>query len=113
MSGGTFEYFQYHINDIADTIEKYIKKNGKKKSEKIIREESEWRRKDWYDEYPEDLSYYKYPDEVIAEFKNGVNLLRKAAVYAQRIDWLLAGDDGEKSFITRLKEDLDKLKLYE
>jgi hypothetical protein len=27
----------------------------------------------------------------------------------QRIDWLLSGDDGEESFIERLKEDLEKL----
>jgi len=34
-------------------------------------------------------------------------VLRKAAIYAQRIDWLLSGDDGEESFLERLKEELD------
>jgi hypothetical protein len=33
-----------------------------------------------------------------------------AEIYAQRIDWLLSGDDGEDSFRERLKEDLEKLK---
>lgn len=31
-------------------------------------------------------------------------------IYTQRIDWLLSGDDGEESFHSRLKEELDKLK---
>lgn len=33
-----------------------------------------------------------------------------AQVYAQRIDWLLSGDDGEDNFHLRLKEDLANLK---
>jgi hypothetical protein len=33
-----------------------------------------------------------------------------AEIYAQRIDWLLSGDDGEDSFRKRLKEDLERLK---
>ncbi len=53
----------------------------------------------------------KYSDEIIEEFKKGYEMLRKAEIYAQRIDWLLAGDDGEESFIKRLKEELDALKV--
>ena len=37
-------------------------------------------------------------------------ILKKAYVYAQRIDWLLSDDDGEESFHKRLKEELDNLK---
>lgn len=33
--------------------------------------------------------------------------LRKAYVYAQRVDWMLSGDDGEDTMQTRLKEELD------
>ena len=50
------------------------------------------------------------PDEVIEEFKKGLSYLQIAYVYAQRIDWLVSGDDGEESFITRLNDDLSKLK---
>ena len=53
---------------------------------------------------------YKYSKETIKEFKKGLNILRKAYVYAKRIDWLLSGDNGEESFHKRLKEDLDNLK---
>ena len=68
-----------------------------------------WRDPDWYEKYPEDKFHYKYPDEVIEKFKEGLEILRKAEVYAQRIDWLISGDDGEESFLERLKEDLSKL----
>ena len=49
-----------------------------------------------------------YPEEVIAEFKKGAEQIAKAQIYMQRIDWLLSGDDGEESFLKRLKEDLDE-----
>ena len=32
--------------------------------------------------------------------------MKKAAIYAQRIDWLVSGDDSEESFHARLKRDL-------
>ena len=47
--------------------------------------------------------------EVVEEFKKGLKILKTAAIYAQRIDWLLSGDDGEESFKERLKEELDEL----
>ena len=110
MSGGTFDYNQYRIRDIARRVEYEISKNGKPKTQRELKAES-WRDPSWYKEYPEDLNHYKYPDEVIAEFKKAYEMLRKAEIYAQRIDWLLAGDDGEESFLKRLKEDMELLRV--
>jgi hypothetical protein len=110
MSGGTFDYNQYKIRYIANDIEQEIAKSGKPKTPRELKDESGWRNREWYKKYPEDLNHYKYPDEVIAEFKNAYEALRKAEIYAQRIDWLLAGDDGEESFLERLKEDMEVLK---
>lgn len=68
-----------------------------------------------YDEYPAEYDkdgfkvYPYYPDyteETINEFKKGVEILKMARIYAQRIDWLICGDDGEESFHERLAEDL-------
>lgn len=106
MSGGHFDYKQYEIEQMADSIERIIAKNGRKKTNEELKDEH-WHGPDWYERYPEDLYHYKYPDEVIEKFKEGVDVLRKAAIYAQRIDWLLSGDDGEESFLERLKEELD------
>lgn len=36
-------------------------------------------------------------------------MLKRARVYAQRVDWLLSGDDNEESFHERLKEELEEL----
>jgi hypothetical protein len=105
MSGGHFDYKQWHIGQIADDVEKLIERNGREKTREELKEE-EWRDNDWYEKYPEDLWYYKYPDEVVEKFKEGLIILRQAAVYAQRIDWLLSGDDGEESFLRRLEEEL-------
>lgn len=80
MSGGHFEYQQHKINDIIESIEAQIDKSG------------------------------KYSDEVINEFKIGVKKLKEAYIYAQRIDWLLSGDDGEETFLTRLKKELNENK---
>lgn len=109
MSGGAFEYGQYKIGYIADEVEQLIRKNGKEKTKEEMKDEG-WRDPDWYEKYPEDKFHYKYPDEVIEKFKEGLEILRKAEIYAQRIDWLISGDDGEESFLERLKEDLGKLK---
>lgn len=108
MSGGHFDYNQYKIGYISDEIEQEIDKSGRVKTKEELKDES-WKDNDWYEKYPEDLSYYKYPDEVIEKFKEAVKVLRTAEIYAHRIDYLLSGDDGDESFIKRLKEDLNKL----
>lgn len=79
MSGGHFDYSQYRLEDIASEIDRYIKNNE-----------------------------YGYSLETLNEFKVAARKLREAAIYAQRIDWLLSGDDGEDTFHQRLIEDLGK-----
>ena len=107
MSGGAFDYNQYKIGYIADQIEHEIERSGRPKTQEELKDS--WMDPSWYEKYPEDLNYHKYPDEVIEEFKNAVKHLRVAEIYAQRVDWLLSGDDGEDTFIERLKSDLKKL----
>ena len=96
MSGGTFDYKQYMFEDIADQISEYVVKNGAKRET----------RSSWEDEF-----HHKYPDDIIHEFEKAAELLRIAKVYVTRIDYLIAGDDGEESFRKRLAEDLAKIKI--
>lgn len=112
MSGGFFNYDQARIKNMIDSIEELIEKNGRTKTEEEIREGA-WGTldDDYFTKYPEDKFWYKYPDEVIEEFRKAVKYLNIAYVYAQRIDWLVSGDDGEESFMERLKKDLT-LKVY-
>ena len=82
MSGGSFDYKQYQVIMLADEIEQEI----------------------------EHIEQYKnYSNNTLYEFKKGLNLLRKAYIYAQRIDYLISGDDDEESFHERLKKELSKL----
>ena len=112
MSGGFFDYDQSKIKNMIDSIEDLIANNGRVKTEQDLIDGA-WgsiRYNEYYEKYPEEKYFHKYPDEVIEEFKKGLSYLQIAYVYAQRIDWLVSGDDGEESFITRLNDDLSKLK---
>ena len=53
-------------------------------------------------------TYHEYPLEVIDKFKEAVSIIRRAGIYMHRVDWLLSGDDGDDTFLERLKEDLDE-----
>lgn len=110
MSGGFFNYDQARIRNMVDSIEELIKNNGRAKTEEEIIEGA-WGPFDdeYFNKYPEDMFWHEYPDEVIEEFKRGITSLRTAYVYAQRIDYLISGDDGEESFIKRLNEDLSEV----
>jgi hypothetical protein len=96
MSGGHFDYEQYRIEDIARGIEELIASND---DESL----NEWG----------DRRGYGYNPETIEKFKLAVDSLRIAAIMAQRIDWLVCGDDGEENFHRRWDEELKKLKQHE
>ena len=82
MSGGAFEYLQrrYEWQEAIERIEHIIEENH-----------SELRL------------------DVIEEFKKGLRVIKEAQVYLERIDYLLSDDDGEYSFLKRLKYDLEHL----
>jgi len=90
MSGGYFDYSQYNITRIADDVDSLIRDNN-------LTELDEW------GTY---RSGRNFSPEVIVKFKEALTLLRKAEIYAQRIDWLVSGDDSEQNFLKRLEEDL-------
>ena len=93
MSGGHFNYKQHSLLDIADGIGSAILNNDST-------EKNEWG----------DTIGRQYSPETIAEFEKAVKALKLAYVYAQRIDWLLSGDDGEDSFHIRLQAQIGELK---
>jgi len=53
-----------------------------------------------------DEFWYNFSDETIVEIYKTRNILEEAAIRLKRVDYLLAGDDGEQSFHTRLREEL-------
>ena len=104
MSGGHFDYKQYQINEIADSIERELNRQGKEKPKDELYGDAEYFKK-----YPEEKYYYTYSEIVQEKMKEAVRQLKIAAIYAQRVDWFLSGDDGDESFIERLEEDLNAL----
>lgn len=114
MSGGHFDYKQYVIRDMADSIEEYLMGRDLEPDdvESILRDHwTDQEEKDYVKKHHRTVpNYMEYNKETIKEIKKGMDLLRKAYVYAQRIDWLRSCDDGEESFHKRLKEDLEELK---
>jgi hypothetical protein len=92
MSGGHFNYDQFRIGEIANEIEEMIQNNNI----------------DAKDSYGDPVGYHFTP-ETMAKFQEAVATLRKAHIMAQRVDWLVSGDDGEDSFHRRWDEELSKL----
>ena len=92
MSGGSFGYKQYDLQYIADEIEQVIQ---------------EFERGD-KSEYGDYQKWNFENPQTIAEFRYAIKMLKIAQIYAHRIDWLLASDDGEDDFHERLKHDLQQ-----
>ena len=92
MSGGYFDYDQYRMHDITCKITELIASN---ESTDLDR---------WGNEIGR-----RYSTETLEQFKQAVHFLRLAELYAQRVDWLVSGDDSEASFHRRLADDLIRL----
>lgn len=76
MSGGYFDYVQDRMFRAADRLASLIETDD------------------------------QYSKETLAEFGKALATLRAAAIYLQRIDWLVSGGDGEEDFHKYLKGDL-------
>lgn len=90
MSGGRFEYQQYRIENIAVEIDEIIARN-----DDMIE-----------DDCGELLHGGGYSPEIIEKFREAAHTLRQAAEMAQRVDWLVSGDDGDESFLKRWAEEV-------
>ena len=89
MSGGFFDYSQYKLNDIADSIHYIIRINNTE--EKMDSQQG-----------------FHFHEHTIDKFRETERLLRKCQTMVTRIDWLLEGDDDEDTFHQRWHEELDR-----
>jgi len=89
MSGGYFDYKQFHIEDIEDEMNE-IKKNIDKA-----------------DNFGYSIgNNVGDKKEFLDTVETALEHLKLARIYTQRIDWLISGDDEPETFYKRLKEDL-------
>lgn len=100
MSGGHFEYDQYRIGTIKESIQIELDRQGKKRSNIDSY---------GYFDYDEDDKYPVYSKPIQDIFTRAIKYLEIAEIYANRVDYFLSGDDGEENFIKRLKKELDKV----
>lgn len=56
---------------------------------------------------------YPLKQETKDKLHEGINIIKKAKVYINKIDYLIADDDGEQEFHDRLLEDLSNEYFYE
>lgn len=77
MSGGTFDYGQYHLTELISNLEDYT-----------------------------DTVKQEYPINVYTNHLNAITELKRIYIHIQRLDWLYAGDDGIESYNTRLNAEL-------
>ena len=108
MSGGAFDYKQYFIEYIADEIEQRLLKSGREIPQEVLSRDP-WH-SHWEDDFDTPQLYPKYNRKTMDIMKRAVYVLRLAHIYAQRVDWMLSGDDGEDSLVERLEEELEELK---
>lgn len=52
-----------------------------------------------------------YPKVIADKMRIGAEHMREAAIYMHRIDWLVSGDDGDDTFLSRLEQDLKEAGL--
>lgn len=88
MSGGHFDYKQYELSRMADSIQSLIDKNQEKTDCGCIQD---------------------YCEETLQIFEEARLIAKLAEAYINRIDWLVSGDDSEDTFHQRLVQDLAKL----
>jgi len=93
MSGGHFDYAQYRIAEIADSIDQLVIDNDSN-------EKDEWGQ----------VVGNHYPEDIVLKFKEAAHTLRRAQAMAQRVDWLVSGDDGDESFRERWAKEVPPLK---
>lgn len=90
MSGGRFDYKQYDIHRITNSIESII----------AGEEDKEF-----------GCEAIEVSKEVKEKLEEALIILKAAFIYTHRIDWLLSGDDDEKAFFKRLVKDFSKERI--
>ena len=59
-----------------------------------------------YDHYPCDVDVLELEDSTLETMKDAYRQLRIAEIYAQRVDWMMSGDDSEETMQKRLQHEL-------
>ena len=86
MSGGFFDYKEWHINCIAEQIEQEVILSGKP----IPRKKWEYWQMERFKEHPEEAVNYEFPEPVIRKMEEAIYALRAAAIASELESVMLA-----------------------
>lgn len=92
MSGGTFEHQEHHMRDIAEEIERVISTNDSKE----------------IGEFGSTIGH-NFPEKVLSKLKITRDTILKAYEMAHAVDYLLAGDTGEESFLEQWERRVEEI----
>jgi hypothetical protein len=105
MSGGSMDYTYWKIQEAARHIQRELA------NVELCRRNKRFvgPYKGYQEKFPE-LDYLKSPealtDAVIKRLRDALLCVRKAAIYAQRVEWVTSDDDGYDDFCMRLDKEL-------
>jgi hypothetical protein len=105
MSGGSMDYVFGYVNKAAEHIQcELANVELRRKNGRFLHPYK------GYQEEHSDIEYLKSPealtDAVIKRLRDALLCVRKAAIYAQRVEWLTSGDDGYDNFCMRTDKEL-------
>jgi hypothetical protein len=83
MSGGSFDYYCFHISQFAEELQNKIDENDKK------------------DEYG---CSYSFKLETLKKLQDAQKIIEQAGKLAKDIEWLYSGDIGEETFEERFEK---------
>jgi hypothetical protein len=105
MSGGSMDYAYWKIHEAASHIQRELANAELCRRGGRFFDVAEYYRK----EHP-DVDCLKSPealtDAVIKRLRDALLCVRKAAIYAQRVEWVTSDDDGYDDFCMRLDKEL-------
>lgn len=111
MSGGSMDYVAWKIQNAAQHIQGELANMELRRKSRRFCKVHEVYKKD----HPE-LDCLQSPealtDAVIKRLQDALVCVRKAAIYAERVEWLTSGDDGYENFCMRLDKQLADCEKY-
>lgn len=128
MSGGSMDYVYGRIDEAASVVQRELAQAKLRHSKGIYPTETvSWKKKyikgsdgKFAKDSNGNRKFWKIADKqiesedlslrVISHLEDALLAMRLAAIYAERVEWLTSGDDGEQSFCERLEEQLAEAK---
>jgi hypothetical protein len=110
MSGGSMDYVYSRIEMAAEEVQEEIRRIEEDRDRQGLKR---FKALDYYREkYPDNQMFRNeafLKHAVLKRLREAVSCMKKAAIYARRVEWLTSCDDGYESFVLRVDEELKEL----